>query len=189
MVPLIRLGLGGKSNYDSNSVALESIDNPTEGTITGKQPVKITIQNKGDNWLTSCQINWTVNGVLQTPVTWKGNLYTDFYDTITLGSYIQRSMAYDTVTVWVSSPNNKVDSVLDDDTLTVIAYGCDSLLKGTYTVGSGSQYNFASLSEALSIMEKCNLGGDVTLKIASGTYAEKIIFNNFNAGSKYHITI
>ena len=189
MVPLIRLGMGGKSNFDSNSVALESIDNPIEGSIAGKQPVKVTIQNKGDDWLTSCQINWKVNGVLQTPVTWKGKLYTDFYDTLTLGSYIQRSMAYDTITVWVSSPNNKVDSVLDDDTLTVIAFGCDSLLKGNYTVGTGSQYNFATMSDALDIMEKCGLGGDMTLALSSGTYAENISLENINTNGKYKITI
>ena len=188
--PLMRYGIGStRTRTDSNSVALESIDNPTEGTIAGKQPVKVTIQNMGDDWLTSCQINWTVNGVLQTPVTWKGHLYTDFYDTITLGSYIQRSMAYDTITVWVSNPNNKVDSTLDDDTLTVTAYGCDSLLKGTYTIGAGSQYNFSSLSEALSIMERCNLGGDVTLKIATGTYSDNIDLSNFNPSGKYQITI
>ena len=168
MVPLIRLSLGGGGNYDSNSVAMVSIDNPAEGTLAGKQLVKVTIQNMGDKWLDSCQINWTVNGVLQTPKTWKGHLYTDFYDTVTIGSYIQKRMDYDTITVWVSSPNNKVDSVLDDDTLTVIAFGCDSAFNGTYTVGTGGKYDFTTLSEAFSLMDKCGMGGDVTLELASG---------------------
>ncbi|MBQ6666688.1 MAG: hypothetical protein IJM65_01075 [Bacteroidales bacterium] len=189
MVPLIRLSLGGGSNYDSNSVALASIDNPAEGTIAGKQPVKVTIQNMGDKWLDSCQVNWTVNGVLQTPKIWKGHLYTDFYDTVTIGSYIQKRMDYDTITVWVSSPNNKVDSVLDDDTLTVIAFGCDSAFNGTYTVGTGGKYDFTTLSEAFSLMDKCGIGGDVTLKLASGIYTEKLAFSNFNTNGKYRITI
>ena len=189
MVPLIRLGMGGKSNYDSNSVALASIDNPTEGSMAGKQPVKITIQNMGNGYLNSCDINWTVNGVLQTPKSWKGHLYTDFYDTLTLGYYTQKSMGYDTITVWVSNPNNMVDSVLDDDTLSVISFGCDSLLKGTYTVGAGGKYNFPDLSSAISILERCGKGGDITLNLANGTYTEKLIFSNFNTGSKYRITI
>ena len=154
MVPLIRLKLGG-ANYDSNSVALASIDNPTEGSLAGKQPVKITIQNMGDAYLNSCDINWTVNGVLQTPKSWKGHLYTDFYDTLTLGYYTQKSMGYDTITVWVGNPNNVVDSVLDDDTLSVISFGCDSLLKGTYTVGAGGKYNFPDLSSSISFLERC----------------------------------
>ena len=189
MVPLIRLGMGGGANFDSNSVALASIDNPTEGTIAGKQTVKVSIQNMGDGWLDACQINWTVNGVLQTPKTWTGHLYTDFVDTVTLGSYIQRSMLYDTITVWVSKPNNQVDSVLDDDTLTVIAFGCDSLIKGTYTIGQGGNYNFQNLPDALSILERCGIGGDVTLKLASGTYTEAIKLSNINTSGKYHITI
>ena len=187
--PLIRLGIGATGSYDSNSVALASIDNPAEGTMAGKQPVKVTIQNMGDDWLTSCQINWTVNGVLQTPVTWKGHLYTDFYDTLTLGSYTQRPMTYDTITVWVSNPNNKVDSVLDDDTLTVISYGCDSLLKGNYTVGSGANYDFQTLSEAFNILARCGQGGDVTLSLASGTYTEKLELYDLNQNGSHRITI
>ena len=189
MVPLIRLGLGGSGNYDSNSVALASIDNPMESTVAGKQPVKITIQNMGDGYLDYCNVNWKVNGVLQTPKTWKGHLYTDFYDTLTLGSYTQKLMGYDTITVWVSNPNNKVDSVLDDDTLTVIAFGCDSLLKGTYTVGKGAKYNFATLKDAFKLLETCGWGGDVTLKLASGTYTDNMDFNGYKAPSGHRLTI
>ena len=58
--PLIRLGIGARGgamdSYDSNSVALASIDNPIEGTVAGKQPVKVTIQNMGDDFLKSCQV-------------------------------------------------------------------------------------------------------------------------------------
>ncbi|MBO7465924.1 MAG: hypothetical protein J6T56_08785 [Bacteroidales bacterium] len=169
-------GRNNSGSPDTNSVALESIDNPTEGTIAGKQPVKVTIINKGVGNLTYAKVGWSVNGVAQTPVTYQGNLPCDFNDTITLGSYTQKLMGYDTITVWVSDPNNKVDSILEDDTLTVIAFGCDSLLKGTYTVGKGGKHNFPSLADALKILETCGWGGDVTLKIASGTYAENISF-------------
>ncbi|MBR4491110.1 MAG: right-handed parallel beta-helix repeat-containing protein [Bacteroidales bacterium] len=189
MVPLIRLGLGGGANYDSNSVALASIDSPTESTVAGKQQVKVTIQNMGDGYLDYCNVNWMVNGVLQTPKTWKGHLYTDFYDTLTLGSYTQKLMGYDTVTVWVGNPNNKVDSVLDDDTLTVIAFGCDSLLKGEYTVGKGGKYTFASLTDAFKLLETCGWGGDVTLKLASGTYTDNMDFNGYKAPAGHRLTI
>ena len=182
-------GRMSSGNPDTNSVAMESIDNPTEGTIAGKQPVKVTIINKGVGNLTYAKVSWSVNGVLQTPFTYKGNLPCDFTDTITLGSYTQKLMGYDTITVWVSDPNNKVDSVLEDDTLTVIAFGCDSLLKGTYTVGKGGKYNFPSLADALKILETCGWGGDVTLKIATGTYAENLIFKDFQTPNGYRLTI
>ncbi|MBR5664711.1 MAG: hypothetical protein IKX13_03050, partial [Bacteroidales bacterium] len=182
-------GRANNGTPDTNSVALESIDNPTEGSIAGKQEVKVTIINKGVGDLTSAVLGWTVNGVLQTPVTYKGNLPCHFTDTLTLGSYTQKLMGYDTITVWVSKPNNQVDSVLEDDTLTVIAFGCDSLLKGTYTVGKGGKYNFPSLGDALKILETCGWGGDVTLKLASGTYAENIQFKDFHAPNGHRLTV
>ena len=174
---------------DSNGVAMESIDNPLEGTTAGKQTVKVTIRNTGINDLTSAKLGWSVNGVVQNTVTYSRKLPCDFTDTITLGSYIQRAMAYDTITVWVNTPNNTIDTNVIDDTLTVVAFGCDSLLKGDYTIGSGSQYDFATLSDALSIIEKCGMGGDVTLKIATGTYSENIKLSNLNVAGNHHITI
>ena len=182
-------GKAKSANLDSNAVAMESIDNPGTGTIAGKQQVKVTIANRGSKNLTSAKLGWSVNGVVQPSVTYKGNLPLDFTDTITIGSYIQRPMAYDTITVWVNTPNNGTDTVTDDDTLTVIAFGCDSLIKGTYTVGQGGKYNFPTLSDALSILEKCGLGGDVTLKLASGNYTDNLSFSNFNTSGQYHITI
>ena len=176
---------------DSKSVALASIDSPDECTVAGPQPVKVTIRNTGKGWLKSCQLNWTVNGILQQTMSWKGQLFTDSCDTFTLGRYTQKQMGCDTITVWVKNPNNLPDSILNDDTLTVITYSNDSLLKGTYTVGKSEQYDFHSLTDVLNIIKtmKCGMGGDVTLKLASGIYSEKLIFNGFNTTGKHHLTI
>ena len=191
MVPIIRLGLSGAAPVDSSSVALASIDNPTEGTLAGVQPVKVTIQNVGDGYLKSCDVNWAVNGVLQTPKAWKGNLYCDFYDTLTLGSYTQKAMGYDTITVWVSNPNNVQDSVTDDDTLTVIPFGCTGAFAGTYTVGRNDathQYNFPDLASAIKLLKLCGTKGDVTLQVASGVYTDKLSINGLNFAHRLEIT-
>ena len=105
-VPTTKFYFGQNNNFDSCSIALTSINNPGTGTTAGKQPVKITLQNKGEKNLTSAKVNWMVNGVLQNPLTYTGNLPCDFYDTLTLGTYTQKLNGYDTITVWVSSPNN-----------------------------------------------------------------------------------
>ena len=65
----------------------------------------------------------------------------------------------------------------------------DSLLKDTYTVGKGNSYDFPTLSDAFYILDKYGMGGDVTLQLASGTYAERIVINGFNITNKLHITI
>ncbi len=101
-----------------------------EGTVGGTQPVKVTIKNKGIDYLDSCVINWTVNGVLQSPVVWRGHLFEDFNDTITLGYYTQRYNMIDTVVVCVGMPNGVVDTTTWDDTLSVVSYGCYGPISG-----------------------------------------------------------
>ncbi|MBR5665737.1 MAG: hypothetical protein IKX13_08330, partial [Bacteroidales bacterium] len=182
-------GKSGGGKLDSNGVAMETIDNPTAGTIAGKQTVKVTIINKGSKNLTSAKLGWSVNGVVQPSVTYKGNLPLDFTDTITLGSYTQRPMAYDTITVWVNTPNNGIDTVTDDDTLSVIAFGCNGPIKGSYMVGASNQYDFPSLEEAFNILERCGIGGDVTLRLATGNYTDNLSISNFNTSGQHRVTI
>ena len=128
--------LGG-SIMDSNSVALKSIENPaSSGTLANQvQPVLVKFQNKGFADMKSAVFGWSLNGVFQDTIHWTGNLPDDFSDTITLGYYTQRAAQFDTITVWVNMPNGVVDTNYFDDTLTVISYGCESQLSGTYTVG------------------------------------------------------
>ena len=124
----------GSPIMDSNSVAMHSIDNPTNaGTMANQiQPVKVTFQNKGFANLTSAVFGWSLNGVLQDTIQWTGDLPDDFYDTLTLGYYTQRAEQFDTIKVWVNMPNGVLDTNNFDDTLQVISYGCESQLSGTY---------------------------------------------------------
>ena len=163
---------------DSNAVALHSIDNPMEGTVGGTQPVKVTIKNKGIDYLDSCVINWTVNGVLQSPVVWRGHLFEDFNDTITLGYYTQRYNMFDTIVVWVGMPNGVVDTTTWDDTLSVVSYGCYGPISGDFIVGTAPGANVPSINDAFFIGSKCGVNGDVTLKLQNATYAENWDFTN-----------
>jgi hypothetical protein len=115
---------------DSNSVALESIDSPLSDTVLAgiSIPVHISMRNKGIDNLTSCEINWTLNGNLQTPVSYTGNFPEDFTDTITIGSYLPTINKWDTITVWVSMPNGVIDSITTDDTLTKVIFGSSDII-------------------------------------------------------------
>ena len=172
---------------DSNSVAMVSIDQPGLGAIGGKQNVRVSLQNRGIKNLKSAILNWTVNGVLQTPVTWTGDLYSDFNGSITIGNYVQHLDKYDTLRVWVSMPNGVTDNNRDDDTITHMVYGCSAPLKGAYTIGANG--NFADIQEAFAILNACGINGNVSLQLADGNYPEirlSNIGNNFNG---YTVTI
>ncbi len=107
---------------DSNSVALLSIDSPTENILIAPNidniPIRVTIKNKGIAHLKSCNISWSLNGIFQSTKIWQGNLPEDFNDTITVGYYTPTARKNDKITIWVSLPNGKTDTITYDDTLT-----------------------------------------------------------------------
>lgn len=155
-----------------NSVSLYSIDHPTGSVIAGQAtPVTVSIRNEGLKNLTSCKINWSINGTAQTPYQWKGNLPDNFIDTnITIGTYVPTAGKYDELVIWVSDPNGVKDSALFDDTLSVRTFGCGSKFAGKYVVGSQSGADFATVTEALDKIALCGSNGNVILQLQDGQY-------------------
>lgn len=170
--------IGRLWGMDSNSVALTSIDNPGRGAIAGQStPVIVSIQNRGLKTLSSAVLNWSVNGVLQTPYNYSGSLAEAFTDQVTIGNYVPRMSEYDTIVVWVGMPNG-VSNTTSDTILDITPYGCDVILSGNYTIGSTG--DFASVNEALDIIELCGTSGKVTLQLQNGTYREAINFIDYD---------
>jgi len=174
---------GGGGSDDSNSVALHEIVSPTTAITAGQTtPVIATIKNKGMANLTSCNINWTLNGVLQPTVNWTGNLPEDFNSTDTLGYYTPRNSMFDTIKIWVSNPNGAYDSTHYDDTLEIITFGCGQIFSGDVIVGSDtSTADYASLKDVIAAINLCGSSGNVTIKLQSGTYAENISISDMSA--------
>lgn len=109
---------------DSNSVALIEIISPTDTAQCFQLvPITVVIKNKGIKNLTSCNIEWSNNGIVQTSYQWTGNLAEDFIDTITIGTYSPTFKVIDKFEIWVSNPNGQLDPINNDDTLKRNAYG------------------------------------------------------------------
>jgi hypothetical protein len=109
----------------NNSAAMHSIDmKDTMATAPGLlRPIVVTLKNKGLSNLTSADIYYSING--ETPpkqYQWNGNLSWDFNGQDTIGYYTSVSNSYDTITVWIKSPNGQSDNTTRDDTLTNIIY-------------------------------------------------------------------
>ena len=74
--------------------------------------------------LTSMTINWSLNGVNQTPYNWTGTLLPYMNDTINIGSFLPQSKD-NTIKVWLSNPNGKgTDMNTLNDSITDFIYGC-----------------------------------------------------------------
>ncbi|HOS17082.1 MAG TPA: hypothetical protein PKX15_08755, partial [Bacteroidales bacterium] len=124
-IPHIRLYLT-KTKSDSDAVGLYSLDSPLPPSVIANPtgyPVKVTLRNKGLNNLTSCQIEWALNGVFQGTTNWSGNLLEDFNDTITVGWYYPSANKTDNIKVWVKNPNGNVDPTPNDDTIKINIFG------------------------------------------------------------------
>lgn len=102
---------------DAGITALVSPQSPFS---VGIQNVTVTLKSFEEVNLTSCRINWSVNGVTQPSYFWTGNLAKDETQNVTIGTYNfnyppQGPFNPFTVAVWTTSPNGGQDANPDND--------------------------------------------------------------------------
>lgn len=155
---------------------------PSNLTIVGgTDSVVVSVANIGSNTVTSMKINWRVNGIQMTQYSWTGTLLAgDTTLPIKLGNFIPFPGDNDII-VYTSLPNNSADQAPINDTIKTSTYGCDSLMIGTYTVGTGG--HFATIEDALIRLKYCGISGPVTLAMFPGLYVENIVFEDTIRGS------
>ncbi|MDR0604392.1 MAG: hypothetical protein LBG80_08840, partial [Bacteroidales bacterium] len=186
--PNLRLYMEAGAILDA-SVAMVAIEQPSVGIpISQSVPVLVRITNTGKNNLKNCTIEWSINGVSQTPYPWTGDVPCDFTALANIGNYQPSQLGkYDTITVWVKNPNGTEDEVKNDDTLLVKIMGCLGNLHGNQLVGVGNTFN--TITEAMTAIRECGLTGDLTLQL-KGTYTENVDLTGLTPYLKgYKLTI
>lgn len=165
------------TNLTNNAVSALGFYDQPYSLITGNPtPVKLIIQNKSNSPMTSAQITWTLNGVAQTPYNWSSavdyhpthDFCLDYKDTVNIGNYIP-VRGFDTVHVCVTMRNGTATTGTTN-CQTFILFGCDSIMQGSYSVGSPTA-DFATLNDFYASIENCGLGGPVVAKLMPGTYS------------------
>ncbi len=108
-----------------NDAGVESLVAPAGGDIcSGVHQVIVNCRNFGSNDLTSFDVNWTLNGVPQTPVSVSNVVLNPFMTTgdnmnVTLGNaYLPFGVPVQ-LKAWTSDPNTVLDEYNDNDTLNV----------------------------------------------------------------------
>lgn len=160
--------------YVNHDASVQAISSPTTTFISSLPvPVIVNLKNGGTLPLTKATINWSVNGSIQTPYLWTGNLLTDMIaSNVTLGSY-QFGLGSNTIKVWSSMPNDSADMLPTNDTMQISAFGCNQILNGTYTVGNASA-DFQSFSDLFMALKNCGISGPCTFRIMPGTYTDRL---------------
>jgi parallel beta-helix repeat protein len=143
----------------------------------GTYPVRAGIRNSGVSTLTSVDITWRVNGVVQPVFHWTGSLPTGSIDTVALGNFAftSRTEGYQ-IKAWTSNPNNTSDIELQNDTLQVPLFYTG--LEGAYTIG-GVAPDFKTFAQAVSALNNGGVVGPVTFNARSNIYNEQLLIQSF----------
>ncbi len=159
------------TNTPAVDAGISQITSPVGSIPSGiNTPIKALIKNYGSGNLTSAMIGWSIDGVIQTPQNWIGNL-----------SSGQSSIPYQIATipfiggihkikVWTYNPNNIADIYAINDTATQTFSVC---MNGSFTIGNGK--NFPSFNAALTALDTAGICGNVVFLVDSGTYNERLL--------------
>ncbi len=166
-----------KSIYPYN-VGVYNIDNPQSVILSNvATPVKVSLENEGSVLLNKATINWSVDGVAQVPHTWTGSLQ-QYYKTlpITIGSQTFSSGSHN-IKVFTTLPNDSVDQDVLNDTMSMNFFACNSLISGSYTLGSPTA-DFANFQDLFDALNQCGIVGPTVINILPGVYDYQMTFTN-----------
>jgi parallel beta-helix repeat protein len=144
---------------------------------SGTQNLQVSIKNYGSTTLTSCTINWSIDGIHQAPYSWTGTLLPLTTANIVPGTTNFTFSKHYTIKAWTNLLN---DSNNANDTFSVTINPVS--LNGTYTVG-GNTPDFKNLKTAIDTLTKYGICGPVILNLRNGIYTDKITIPSINGSS------
>ncbi|RYD96169.1 MAG: T9SS type A sorting domain-containing protein [Sphingobacteriales bacterium] len=187
----------------NNNARMFAILNPTGNVCTGAQPVSVVVGNAGVNNITSMQVNWSLNGVTQTPLSYTTPTYPtlvpmtsptgQFSDTVTLGNANLIAGA-NTIRVWTTLPNGQPDSQPGNDTAQlIITPATFALTTANDTVCYGATFAL-NLSPASpyannSLQWESSTNGGTTWNTAATNNNNIYTVNNLTANTSYRVKI
>jgi len=159
---------------------INAITKPLPPLPGGPEEVWVILQNQGTGPLASVKINWAVNGEVQPLYHWTGDLPAASSLEVLIGTYdFQAGNAY-ILKAWTSSPDNLTDCNIHNDSIS--SRELSGPLCGTYTIGGGDA-DFATLTQAASVLNTSGITCPVEFIIRDGTYTEKFILQAVSGSS------
>ncbi|MCF8296180.1 MAG: lamin tail domain-containing protein [Saprospiraceae bacterium] len=146
----------------------------------GSNVISATIKNYGIAVLNNVVVNWSVNGVTQTPFSYTTPIAIGAEVSVPIGSYTFAAGVSYNLIFWTTLPNGVADLQTSNDSYT--QSGMTTAMSGTYTIG-GTSPDYATFAAALSDLTAKGVCGAVTFNIANGTYSEQISLGSINGSS------
>lgn len=166
-----------------NDIRVSSLVSP-RNFCAGNEDIIVEISNSGTNQVSSAQVNWTFDGVLQTAVPFNGLLDTiggtgANAAQITLGNRNFATGVQHDIVAWTSLPNGVADANPVNDTIEVNRL--QPALAGTFSIGPSGDYQ--AISTAVADLAQFGVCGPVTFNIAKDTFTEQILVPLINGVS------
>lgn len=126
---------------------------PSGNFCSGIMPVELMIGNAGTNDINTLQINWSVNGVLQTPVSYTSTLVPvgsatgQSFDTVLLGN-ANLNPGSNQIVAWTSLPNGVADGQPANDTAKTVAVPATFTVTASIDTICANQTSIVSLTPA-----------------------------------------
>ncbi len=183
--PLANRKFCGKIGYDivpigMNNAAVEGVFKPDSMPSSGNYDVMAKIRNSGKNLISIVTVQWSINGLLQTPISLICPLDTfgtpgGTSDTLIHLGYLFFSNGQRTaIKVWTEQPNYLLDSLRGDDTSSSVFM---PKFSGSYSIG-GPTPSYPSLAALASDISIFGISGPVYIQINSGLYSGGVLFKD-----------
>lgn len=159
-------------NYDA---MLHGIDSPNVYSCEGNYNIKAVVGNFGKSVFSGGDIDWTLNGVSQTPASFSNTLDTlngtgNNTAAVLLGNVtVAAGQRYDVEAV-VSNPGGVADSFGLNDTARYTFFGS---FQDTLTVG-GSSPMYNNIQDAIADLMEFGVCGPTVISVRPGTYNEQL---------------
>lgn len=170
---------------NNNDAGIVAIASPTVPFAAGTQNVSVNIRNYGSTTLSGATINWTINGIAQTPFAFTGSVAANSNSAaVVIGTHNFLINTNYTITAWTTSPNGSIDPSNLNDTLVITNVYC--ALNGAYTIG-GVSPQFNSFTQAASNLKFGGVLGNATFNIQEGRYNENLVIDSIPFQNNFQI--
>ncbi len=161
-----------------DDAGISGITQPSGTVCRGNANVEATLHNYGAVNISTCTVQWMVNGILQTPFAYSGTLTPGSDATIALGNFNFNGGSY-AIVAYSENPNGNSDANNSNDTA---SSAVNTQLSGTYTLG-GATPDYADFTSAVNDLNSIGVCGAVIFNVRAGTYNEKLIINQITGAS------
>jgi hypothetical protein len=167
---------------------ITNVTNPAQPFSEGSYPVAVNITNFGVQTITNVVIGWSLNGVIQSNVTFQPSqplTYSQFNSNVVLANNVFfEAGEFVDVDAYIISVNGQIDQNTYNDSInkSLIAALC-----GSYTIG-GASPRFENFEDAANVLVQAGVSCPVVFNVRPGIYNEQFYISNI-PGSTYNNNI